>query len=228
MAPFLGMLLVSCAENTSTTANSAGIHLRNSTNTASQSLSSQWSAYQNRLASLKSRAGAGFYPARISASEVKRAAKLPRDKHGMPTYPDSVRTRVVRTTGYSHMEMEPGAPWRKNALGTYLQYGSLRSAAADWSVLPAGTRFKIKGLPYTYVVDDYGRSLVGTNTIDIYHPNLSLMKKWATRYVEMTIIQWGSWQETVSFLSKKTHRAHTRQMYYAARRKLTSGRVTIR
>ena len=54
----------------------------------------------------------------------------------MPTYPDRVRHRVVRTTAYSHEENEVGVPWRKNALGTYLKYGAVRSAAADWSQLP--------------------------------------------------------------------------------------------
>ena len=113
-----------------------------------------------------------FYPASVSDSVVKTARSFKKDKHGMPTYPDRVRHRVVRTTAYSHEENEVGVPWRKNALGTYLKYGAVRSAAADWSKYPVGTKFKIKGLPYTYIVDDYGSALVGTNTIDIYHPNL--------------------------------------------------------
>ena len=43
---------------------------------------------------------------------------MAKDKHGMPTYTShSDRTRYVRTTAYSHMENEPGAPGRMNASG---------------------------------------------------------------------------------------------------------------
>jgi 3D (Asp-Asp-Asp) domain-containing protein len=166
-----------------------------------------------------------MHPKPVSATALKRTRGMARDKHGMPTYSDKVRNRVVRTTAYSHEEMEVGAPWRKNALGTYLKYGSVRSAAADWSKYPVGTRFKIKGLPYTYVVDDYGSALAGTNTIDIYHPNLASMRRWGTRHAEITVVRWGDWERTLNILSKRTHYPHTRQMYYAARAKVASGRV---
>ena len=166
-----------------------------------------------------------FYPAPVSDSVVKTARSFKRDKHGMPTYPDRVRHRVVRTTAYSHEENEVGVPWRKNALGTYLKYGAVRSAAADWSKYPVGTKFKIKGLPYTYIVDDYGSALVGTNTIDIYHPNLSSMRRWGNRHIEIAVIQWGDWDRTLNILAGRTHHTHTRKMYYAARAKLKSGKV---
>lgn len=143
----------------------------------------------------------------------------------MATYPDSVRSRAVRTTAYSHEENEVGAPWRKNAIGTYLKYGNVRSAAADWSRYPVGTKFKIKGLPHTYIVDDYGSALVGTNTIDIYHPNLTTMRLWGTRPAEISVIQWGDWERTLNILAGRTHYPHTRQMYYAAKAKVSSGQV---
>ncbi|MDE0861577.1 MAG: hypothetical protein OSA93_15550 [Akkermansiaceae bacterium] len=167
----------------------------------------------------------GFHPAPVSSSTRDKAARLPKDKHGMATYKSSQRQRLVRTTSYSHEEMEVGAPWRKNALGTYLKYGQVRSAAADWSRYPVGTKFKIKGLPYTYVVDDYGSSLVGTNTVDIYHPNLSTMRRWGTRPAEITVIQWGSYERTVNILKGRRGYDHTRKMYYAAKAKLDSGSV---
>lgn len=170
----------------------------------------------------------GFHPAEVSESAIKKASKLPKDKHGMPTYSSSTRTRVVRTTAYSHMENEVGAPWMKNAVGTNLKYGTVRSAAADWSILPVGTKFKIKGLPHTYMVDDYGSALAGTNTVDIYHPNLSLMRKWGTRSAEITVIQWGSWERTLAILKGRTHYPHTRKMYYAAKAKVQSGQVAMR
>jgi 3D (Asp-Asp-Asp) domain-containing protein len=166
-----------------------------------------------------------FYPASVSDSVVKTARSFKRDKHGMPTYPDRVRHRVVRTTAYSHEENEVGVPWRKNALGTYLKYGAVRSAAADWSKYPVGTKFKVKGLPYTYIVDDYGSALVGTNTIDIYHPNLGSMRLWGNRHIEIAVIQWGDWNRTLNILAGRTQYTHTRKMYYAAKARVKSGKV---
>ncbi|MGC6425540.1 MAG: 3D domain-containing protein [Akkermansiaceae bacterium] len=168
----------------------------------------------------------GFLPAPVSPELYAQSARLPRDKYGMPTYKkDRTRHRVVRTTAYSHMEMEVGAPWKKNAVGTYLKYGRVRSAAADWSRYPVGTRFKIKGLPYTYVVDDYGSALVGTNTIDVYNPTIRSMKRWGTRRAEITVIQWGSLERTVNILHGRRAHQHCRRMYYAAKARLNSRTV---
>lgn len=164
-------------------------------------------------------------PAGISSTVIAKAGAHPRDKFGMPTYSQAERNRVVRTTAYSHMEMEPGAPGRLSAIGTTLAYGNVRSAAADWSVYPVGTRFKVKGLPYTYVVDDFGSSLVGSNTIDIFHPTLGLMHQWGTRNVEITVTQWGSMERAANILSKRTQYDHCRRMYYAAVTKLKNGQV---
>lgn len=162
-------------------------------------------------------------PAAVDVAVKNSAAALPRDKHGLPTYTsESQRHRVVRTTAYSCQENEPGAYGNLNAMGTTLKYGQVRSAAADWSRYPVGTVFKIKGLPYTYVIDDYGSSLVGTNTIDIYHPNLYTMKQWATREVEISIVKWGSWERTANLLRNRTKYSHCAQMYYATLRKLRS------
>jgi hypothetical protein len=89
-----------------------------------------------------------------------------------------------------------------------------------------GTTFKIKGMPFTYVIDDYGSSLVGTNTIDIYHPTIDSMRRWATRDVEISIIRWGSWERTANLLRNRTKYSHCAQMYYATLRKLeSSGRM---
>jgi len=105
------------------------------------------------------------------SQEVVDAAKelTKKDKHGYKTYPDSIRRRLVRTTSYSHMENEKGAVGRKNCQGGILKYGSVRSAASDWSVYPVGTKFRVKGLSEIFIIDDFGSALVGTNTIDIYH-----------------------------------------------------------
>lgn len=156
-----------------------------------------------------------------SAKIVAGAKRFSKDRHGMPTYTShSQRTRLVRTTAYSHMEKEVGAPGRKNAIGTTLQYGKVRSAAADWSVYPVGTTFRIKGQPYLYVVDDFGSALVGTNTIDIFKPSLSLMRRWGTRRVEITVVRWGSMQRSAKLLRTRRGYSHCRRMYAGCMRKL--------
>lgn len=142
----------------------------------------------------------------------------------MPSYTSKQRKRYVRTTAYSHKENEVGAPGRKNAAGTTLRYGnSVRSCAADWSVYPLGTKLKIKGLPYTYIVDDYGSALVGTNTVDIFHPSLRLMNKWGTRKVEISVIQWGSTKRSLKLLKGRTRYKHCRKMYYSMLSKVKNG-----
>lgn len=153
------------------------------------------------------------------ATNSNYSKKIGKDKHGMATYSDSSRTRYVRATAYSHMENEPGAPGRKNAAGTILKYGNTRSVAADWSRLPLGTKFKIVGKPYTYVVDDYGSALAGTNTIDMFFPTLSGMRNWGTRKVTIKIIQMGSFERSAKLLKGRLHAAHCRKMYYAITKK---------
>ena len=91
-----------------------------------------------------------------SARPNPKLPKLGRDKHGMPLYHPAQLNRVVRTTAYTHTESDHIGYGPRNAIGTSLKYtDQVRSAAADWSVYPLGTRFKIKGQPYIYVVDDY-------------------------------------------------------------------------
>ena len=167
-----------------------------------------------------------FLPATADLAVKSSAQALPKDRHGRPTYGSvKARHRYVRTTAYSHQENEKGAPGRLNAIGTTLKYGRVRSAAADWSRYPVGTTFKIKGLPHIYVIDDYGSALVGTNTIDIYHPTLGSMRRWATRDVEINVIRWGSWERTANLLRGRTKYGHCARMYYATMRKLKSSRV---
>lgn len=121
----------------------------------------------------------------------------------------------IRTTSYSHQENEPGAYGKLNAKGTTLRYGKVRSAAADWSRFPVGTRFQIVGTPYTYEIDDYGSALVGTNTIDLYWPTLKLMNNWGTRHVDIKVIEWGCLEKSASIMEKRLKYPHVREMYYS-------------
>lgn len=148
-----------------------------------------------------------------SSTAVAAAAGKPRDKHSMPVYAFSDRTRIVRTTAYTCSEDDHLIYGDKNATGTVLRYNDkVRSAAADWSFYPVGTTFRIKGLPYLYVVDDYGSALLGTGTIDIYKPTKDIMNQWGSRNVELTVVQWGSFTRSAELLSKRTSYDHCRQM----------------
>ncbi len=158
----------------------------------------------------------GFIMPAAPSPSAKPSSKLPnlgRDKHGMPFYHPKQLNRVVRTTAYTHSEGDHLAYGPRNAVGTSLKYTEqVRSAAADWSVYPLGTRFKIKGEPYVYVVDDYGSALVGTGTIDIYQPNKQLMRQWGKRIVEIEVLQWGSSRLSMEKLASRQKYRHCAQM----------------
>ena len=103
---------------------------------------------------------------------------------------ETVASRMsVRTTAYTHTE----AGGARNAIGSRLRFGSdVSSAAADWSWLPVGTRFRIAETGSVYVVEDYGSALVGKKTIDLYMPSAAMMRSWGVRTVNIEILEWGS------------------------------------
>ena len=164
-----------------------------------------------------------------SSAALATAATKPRDKHAMPVYAFCERNRIVRTTAYTATENDHLIYGNKNATGTELRYTNrVRSAAADWSFYPVGTTFRIKGLPYLYVVDDYGSALTGTGTIDIYKPTKDIMKLWGSRNVELTIVQWGSFTRSVELLKQREKYDHCRQMLSnIVRQRADLGRVTM-
>jgi 3D (Asp-Asp-Asp) domain-containing protein len=129
---------------------------------------------------------------------------------------------TVRTTAYCHDESDHIVYGRMNAVGTLLKYGSERSAAADWSRYPVGTKFRISSEPgVVYVVDDYGSALVGTGTIDLYKPSRGMMNDWGVRHVDIEVIQWGSFEKSRSYLQGRTRYPHVRQMFFDIQRRLT-------
>ncbi|MCA1964559.1 MAG: 3D domain-containing protein [Prosthecobacter sp.] len=123
-------------------------------------------------------------------------------------------TRItgVRTTAYTHTESDHIIYGARNAVGTQLRYGQVRSAAADWSVFPVGTIFQIEGSPHIYQVDDYGSALVGTNTIDIYQPTKAHMNAWGVRNVNIRVLKWGSFSKSVAILRDRQAYDHVRRM----------------
>lgn len=119
----------------------------------------------------------------------------------------------VRTTAYTHNESDHIIYGVKNAIGTNLKFGSVRSAAADWSRFPVGTKFRISGQPnVVYEVDDYGSALVGTGTIDLYKPSKSMMDDWGVRHVDIEVIQWGSYERSMQLMRDRTKWKHVRSM----------------
>lgn len=141
------------------------------------------------------------------------AAAKPKDKHKMPVYKFSERQRVVRTTAYTCSEADHIKYGSKNAAGTNLRFSDkVRSAAADWSFYPVGTVFRIKGMPQLYVIDDYGSALTGTGTIDMYKPSRTMMNQWGRRNVEISVVQWGSFERSAEILKGRTKHEHCRQM----------------
>ncbi len=118
----------------------------------------------------------------------------------------------VKTTAYTEREKDHLIYGRSSALGTQLKYGSVRSAAADWSVFPVGTVFKIDGEPFTYEVDDYGSALVGTNTIDLYKPSKDAMKQWGARKVGIQVVKWGSFSRSLAIMKPRTNNNYIQRM----------------
>ena len=140
---------------------------------------------------------------------LKNAGMAPAEIEGLT--PGSRMT--VRTTAYCHDEADHIAYGVRNALGTRLKFGALRSAAADWSRYPVGTLFKIAGQPdVVYEVDDYGSALVGTGTIDLYKPNRGMMNDWGVRNVEIEVIRWGSYHRSMDIMRERTRWPHVRRM----------------
>jgi 3D (Asp-Asp-Asp) domain-containing protein len=121
----------------------------------------------------------------------------------------------VRTTAYT--KKETGGP--RNALGTYLSGRHVMSAAADWSVFPVGTRFRIVSTREEYIIDDYGAALVGTNTIDLYKPTKLEMKRWGARVVDIDILQWGSKEKSLEVLGPRGKHAQVQKMIVSLQKK---------
>lgn len=156
-------------------------------------------------------AGVPFKP-----TEIKRyyfVLEAPRPPMLAAATPAAGKHIKVRTTAYCHQEDDHIAFGPRNALGTPLKFGTVRSAAADWSRYPVGTRFRIAGQPnIVYEVDDYGSALVGTGTIDIYKPNRELMDEWGVRHVDIEVLHWGSYQRSMDIMRNRLKWPHVRKM----------------
>lgn len=121
----------------------------------------------------------------------------------------AIKKMKVRTTAYTHTE--PGGI--VNGIGGRLRFKSaVRSAAADWSWLPLGTRFRMNGNPQEYVIEDYGSALVNKQTIDLYMPTRRMMNAWGVKYVDIDILEWGSKAMSLKLLEGRQRKKHVRTM----------------
>lgn len=121
---------------------------------------------------------------------------------------------MVKTTAYTHSEADSKPYGKLTASGTTLRAkGNVRSAAADWSRYPMGTKFRIVGSSQVYEVDDYGSALVGTDTIDIYQPTMTAMRNWGAPVVGVEVIEWGSMKRSMEIIQSRLHVPHVKQMW---------------
>lgn len=129
------------------------------------------------------------------------------------------RHMVVRTTAYT--ANEPGGAC--NACGERLHFGGASySAAADWSWLPLGTRFRMKETGRTYVIEDYGSALVGKQTIDLFMPSNADMRSWGVRNVNIEILEWGSKAMSLRLLEPRQRAGYVARMVVALKKDGTS------
>ncbi|MGI8602013.1 MAG: 3D domain-containing protein [Verrucomicrobiales bacterium] len=126
---------------------------------------------------------------------------------------------LVKTTAYSHQEKDSLKYGKACAAGCNLRYDAVRSAAADWSVFPLGTLFRIPGESCIHRIDDYGSALVGTRTIDLYQPTLAGVRRWGSRVLEIQILKWGSYSQSLQILADRTRHDHVRSMVNSIRSK---------
>lgn len=125
------------------------------------------------------------------------------------------KIKKVRTTAYTGSEGS-----HRNATGHQLQSGTLISAAADWSRFPYGTKFRLLENNQTYVVDDYGAALVGTETIDLCMPSRHLMNHWGVRQVSIEFVNPGSYTKSLEILRPRKNIPYVRRMVKDLEKKL--------
>lgn len=128
---------------------------------------------------------------------------------------------TVRTTAYCHSEADHVPYGKLSAMGRPLRHGMIRSAAADWSRFPLGTRFRVKGQPgVIYEIDDYGSALVGSNTIDIYCTSQNSMNDWGVRHLDIEVLNWGSYADSLALMKDRVAWPHVRHMVRSIQQRL--------
>ncbi len=148
----------------------------------------------------------------LTLSVAVFGANVPAQASLSKSEPMGPRIEKVRTTAYTYGAAENGAHPTSNAIGKPLRAGKVRSAAADWSRWPLGTRFRVVQTGQEYVVDDIGSAMVGTGTIDLFKPSHREMDRWGVRRVTIEILEWGSAEKSLQILLPRKKFRHVREM----------------
>lgn len=160
--------------------------------------------------------GEAFHPSQLRSRYFVLAPDVPPMLAARPH-----STLTVRTTAYCHSEADHVPYGKLSAMGRPLRHGMIRSAAADWSRFPLGTRFRVKGQPgVIYEIDDYGSALVGSNTIDIYCTNRDSMNDWGVRHLDIEVLSWGSYADSLALMKDRVAWPHVRHMVRSIQRQL--------
>lgn len=112
---------------------------------------------------------------------------------GNSDYFNTLNTRIFKITAYTagpeSTGKRPGdAGYGITATGTTVK--EHHTIAADWRVLPPGTRVLIEGLDDVYVVEDCGGAVKG-NQIDLYIPELQDALDWGVQHRKVIVLQMG-------------------------------------
>lgn len=113
----------------------------------------------------------------------------------------------------------------RNAIGGRLKSGEVTSAAADWSRFPVGTKFRVKETGRIYVVDDYGSAMVGKDKVDLFKTNYRDVYRWGVRNVNLEIIEWGSFEKSLTILKPRSRSRHVKSMVQSLEAKLRNGQT---
>ncbi len=90
------------------------------------------------------------------------------------------------TAGFESCGKHPDNPlYGITATGT--RVAEHHTIASDWDVLPPGTKVRIEGFPYTYIVEDRGGAVKGKH-IDIYMQELDEALAWGVKHREVYLI----------------------------------------
>lgn len=93
------------------------------------------------------------------------------------------------TAGYESTGKYRGCRgFRITKTGTRVKEG--RTVAADFKLLPPGTRIKIEGMPWTYIVEDTGGKMHGRR-IDLYLEKRKSAIKWGVKRLKIKVVKWG-------------------------------------
>jgi len=104
---------------------------------------------------------------------------------------------TVKATAYSFREPAHAPYGHLNCMGGVLDDTQI---AADTRYYPLGTILEIDGLGRR-IVTDRGSAIIGRYHIDVHFSNLTAMRRWGTREVNIHVVK--TRKENVDFLTRR-------------------------